>query len=295
MEKRKILITGGGGYIGTNLYKYLTADWFNYEVDICDYEEVYPSNLPLAEHLRSEDVEKYDGIVHLAALSGIIPCQNEPEKAVRRNLLTAMNVFMEAARFKIPCVFTSSQAAKNPTTSSYALQKRLCELMAEDLNKKGAMITVFRMTNVYGGEQYLEKKNTVIKKFVDSYFKGEPLKIDGDGTQERDFIHVDDVCVFIERALNYFHHEPIDIGTGVGTSINELADLFKIEHPGNDGLANVEYSEESRTVGVDSSIADIHKALEVYSYQAFFPRMKEYVGHVKFVKENKEDETAKFF
>jgi nucleoside-diphosphate-sugar epimerase len=295
MEKRKILITGGGGYIGTNLYKYLTADWFNYEVDICDYEEVYPSNLPLAEHLRSEDVEKYDGIVHLAALSGIIPCQNEPEKAVRRNLLTAMNVFMEAARFKIPCVFTSSQAAKNPTTSSYALQKRICELMADDLNKKGALITVFRMTNVYGGEQYLEKKNTVMKKFIDSYFLNEPLRIDGDGTQERDFLHVDDVCIFIEHALNNpVVSRPVDIGTGVGTSINELADLFKIEHPGNDGLANVVYSEESRTVGVDSSIADIELALQEFEHQAY-PRMAEYVNQIKFVKEKKTDETAKFF
>jgi len=158
--------------------------------------------------------------------------------------------------------------------------------MAEDLNKKGAMITVFRMTNVYGGDQYLEKKNTVMKKFVDSYFKGEPLRIDGDGKQERDFLHVDDVCVFIERALNTFTPNPIDIGTGVGTSINELADLFKIEHPGNDGLANVIYSEESRTVGVDSSIADPNEALQVYNYQAY-PRMAEYVSQIKFVKENK--------
>ena len=278
MDRRRILITGGGGYIGTNLHQYLTAEWFNYDVDICDYEEVHSGDLPLAEHLRSEDVEKYDGIVHLAALSGIIPCQENPEKAVRRNLLTAMNVFMEAAKFRIPCIFTSSQAAKNPTTSSYALQKRMCELMAEDLNKKGACITVFRMTNVYGGEQYLEKKNTVIKKFVDSYLLRKPLKIDGDGTQKRDFLHVDDVCVFIERALNHFVPDPIDIGTGIETSINELAMMFD-DYP-------VIHSEGSRTIGVDSSIADTDNALQEYNYQAY-PRMKEYISQVKLVMENK--------
>lgn len=278
MDRRRILITGGGGYIGTNLHQYLTAEWFNYDVDICDYEEVHSGDLPLAEHLRSEDVEKYDGIVHLAALSGIIPCQENPEKAVRRNLLTAMNVFMEAAKFRIPCIFTSSQAAKNPTTSSYALQKRMCELMAEDLNKKGACITVFRMTNVYGGEQYLERKNTVMKKFIDSYFKREPLKIDGDGTQKRDFLHVDDVCIFIERALNHFVPDPIDIGTGIGTSINELAMMFD-DYP-------VIHSEGSRTIGVDSSIADTDNALQEYNYQAY-PRMKEYISQVKLVMENK--------
>jgi len=275
---RRILITGGGGYIGTNLHQYLTSEWFSYDVDICDYEEVHSGDLPLAEHLRSEDVEKYDGIVHLAALSGIIPCQENPEKAVRRNLLTSMNVFMEAAKFRIPCIFTSSQAAKNPTTSSYALQKRMCELMAEDLNKKGACITVFRMTNVYGGEQYLERKNTVMKKFIDSYFKREPLKIDGDGTQKRDFLHVDDVCIFIERALNHFVPDPIDIGTGIGTSINELAMMFD-DYP-------VIHSEGSRTIGVDSSIADTDNALQEYNYQAY-PRMKEYISQVKLVMENK--------
>jgi len=273
--KRRILITGGDGYVGTNLYKYLTSDWFEYDVDICDYD--MNNGIPLAEHLRSEDIEKYDGVVHLAALSGIIPCQENPEKAVRRNLLTAMNVFMEAAKFRIPCIFTSSQAAKNPTTSSYALQKRMCELMAEDLNKKGALITVFRMTNVYGGDEYLERKNTVMKKFVDSYFLGEPLKIDGDGTQERDFLHVDDVCVFIERALNTPVAYPIDIGTGIGTSVNDLAKLFGEDY-------TVIHSEGSRTIGVDSSIADTDNALQEYNYQAY-PRMAEYIGQMKYVKE----------
>jgi UDP-glucose 4-epimerase len=283
MDRRKILITGGAGYIGINLHKYLTADWFEYDVDICDYGETASGDLPLAEHLRSEDIEKYDGIVHLAALSGIAACQKEPEKAVRRNLLTAMNVFMEAAKFKIPCVFTSSQAAKDPATSSYAMQKRICELMAEDLNRKGAFITIFRMTNVYGGEEYLERKQTVIKQFVDKYYTDEDFIIDGDGTQERDFLHVDDVCVFIERALNHFTKSPIDIGTGVGTSINDLALYF-----GESKAKSAIYSQESRSVGVTSSIADPYEALAAYNYQAY-PRMGEYLGQVKYIKENREE------
>ena len=275
MDRRKILITGGAGYIGTELEKYLTADWFEYDVDICD--PASPSIPPLietslAEHLRSDDIKNYHGIVHLAALSGIIPCQEEPAKAVRKNLLTAFNVFLEAAKFKIPCVFTSSQAAKTPTTSSYAMHKRMIELMAEDLNSKGAQITVFRMTNIYGGEEYLDRKNTVIKQFVTAYAEGRPLKIDGDGHQERDFLHVDDVCVYIERALNHFVPDPIDIGTGLGTSINGLANFFG-DHP-------IEHTEESRTVGVTSSIADPSRAITEYGHQAI-PKMGDYIGQQK--------------
>jgi UDP-glucose 4-epimerase len=265
MDRRKILITGGAGYIGTELQKYLTADWFSYDVDICDFNQ----KLPLAEQLEAKHIEPYDGIVHLAALSGIIPCQKFPEQAKRRNLLTAANIFQEAARFKIPCIFTSSQAAKNPATSSYAMQKRTCELMAEQFNSKGAQITVFRMTNVYGGPEYIERKSTVIKQFVKAYEEGRPLQIDGNGLQQRDFLHVDDVCIYIERALNHFVDEPIDIGTGVGTSINDIASHFK-GYP-------VEHVIESRTIGVESSIADPSRAIAEYGHKAV-PKMGEYIA-----------------
>ena len=68
----KILVTGGAGYIGGNLHSYLTADWFNNEVTICDFNH---HEVPLADQLSASDIEAFDGVVHLAALSGIIPCQ----------------------------------------------------------------------------------------------------------------------------------------------------------------------------------------------------------------------------
>jgi UDP-glucose 4-epimerase len=275
---KNILITGGAGYIGTNLQKYLSAEWFDYEVDICDFNQT----LPLAENLRSEDIEKYDGIVHLAALSGIAACEDNPEKASRRNLLTAMNVFMEASKFRIPVIFTSSQAAKDPRSSSYAMQKRLCELMAEDLNNKGANITVFRLCNVYGGEEYIERKNTVIKKFYELYKEQFYFQIDGDGKQERDFINVEDVCVFIERALTLGVNpqlDSIDIGTGVGTSIDAIADMFNGKFPDGkvDRYPRVYMGDENRSSGLTSSIADTNVSKILYKYEAI-PRMGEYIG-----------------
>ena len=281
-KMKRILITGGAGYIGTNLQKYLTADWFDYDVDICDYGEVHSGDLPLAEDLSSSDIEKYDGIVHLAAMSGIVACDENPAKATRRNLLTAMNVFMEAAKFKIPVVFTSSGAAKDPRSSSYAMQKRLCELMAEDLNRKGANITVFRLCNVYGGVEYIERKNTVIKKFYERYKEQLVLEIDGDGTQERDFINVEDVCVFIERGLNHPYKTPVDIGTGVGTSIDQIADFFNGKFPlseKEDRYPRVYMGNENRSDGITSSIAQTMLSKSIYKFEAF-PRMGEYIGQL---------------
>lgn len=279
MDRRRILITGGKGYIGANLEKHLSAE---HDVDICDYH----TDLPLAEQLNSSHIEKYDGIVHLAALSGIIACEENPEKAMRRNLFTAMNVFLEAGKFKIPTVFTSTQAAKNPRTSSYAMMKRLCELMAEDLNNKGARITILRLTNVYGGEGYLEKKNTVIKQFVKRYSENLVFEIDGDGSQKRDFIHVEDVCIFIEKALIApYTATPVDIGTGVGTSIDEIADMFNGEFPiskKEDKYPREYMGEKGRSCGVSSSIADNRMALDIFKYQAF-PRMQEYINQQKYL------------
>lgn len=197
-------------------------------------------------------------------------------------------MFREASRLRIPVIFTSSQAAKMPDTSSYALQKRTCELMADQLNAQGAQITVFRMTNVYGGELYLEKKNTVIKKFIEAYGEGKPLQIHGDGEQLRDFLNVEDVCVFIERALNNpWTESPIDVGTGVGTSIADIAKIFQDYRKRVDGtFYPVELEETSRTIGVESSIADVSLATDVWGYDAR-PKMSEYILQQIYLQEEK--------
>lgn len=280
MDRRKILITGGAGYIGYNLEKYLSAEWFKYDVTICDFGY---TDVPLAEQLESEDVQQFDGIVHLAALSGIIPCQENPKRAIRRNLLTAYNVFREASKFKIPVVFTSSGAAKKFESSTYAMQKRMIELMAEQFNDQGANITVFRLSNVYGGELYIEKKSTVIKQFVKSYGEGKPLSIHGDGSQERDFINVEDVCVLIERALKTpYTVAPVDIGTGVGTSIETIAKYFQQHTPGYP----VEFLQGDRTVGVESSIADPTMSEHLWRWKAS-PRMYEYIAQQIYLQKEK--------
>jgi len=244
----KILITGGEGYIGQNLYwSAWSNDPLKFEFELCDKETVL-SVLPEAQKLEKKHLEGFDGIIHLAALSGIQACEAFPEEAAVDNILTAGNVFRLANEMNIPVVFTSSQAAKNPHANIYANMKWTCERLADYYNNGN--IYVVRLANVYGGSNYIDKKNTCVKQFITKYRNNEPFTIHGDGSQERDFIHVWDVCEAICRIIKikpeYF--SPIDIGTGKPTSILELANMF----PNRMDDVFV----ESRSAGEKSSIAD---------------------------------------
>jgi UDP-glucose 4-epimerase len=250
----KILITGGMGYIGENLKK------MSNEFDVCDEG----CTLAYAQHLDFVDIKDYKGIVHLAALSGLAACEENPNEAVNKNILTAMNIFGLGLSAQIPVVFTSSQAAKDPQSSRYAFMKWTCEQMAEIYNKDGGSNYVLRLSNVYGGYKYLEKKQTCIKQFITRYQKGYPLIVHGDGEQKRDFIHVDDVC---EAIMNCFFHmptetEPMDIGTGKATSIMELQSMFPRKQ-------NQHYEfKKIRNIGADSSIANTGRAERLIGFKA---------------------------
>jgi nucleoside-diphosphate-sugar epimerase len=229
-------------------------------IDVSDYD----SSKPLAQFLKLKQIEKYDGIVHLAALSGIFACEENYLDAIEKNLLTANNIFSKASMRGIPVVFTSSQAAKEPFSSKYANLKNQCEMLAELYNNTGGKNYVIRLANVYGGDQYLIKKQTCVKQFITKYREGNQLEVHGNGKQKRDFIHVLDVCNAIMLLLEKkpLDKSPMDIGTGIGTSIMDLAKMFPKKE-------NHHYKFiDNRNTGTDSSIADISVAKERIGFKA---------------------------
>jgi nucleoside-diphosphate-sugar epimerase len=133
----------------------------------------------------------------------------------------------------------------------------------------GGRIYVVRLANVYGGYKYLDKKQTCVKQFVMAYGRNDPLVIHGDGEQRRDFINVLDVCEAIKLILEKRpkQKDPMDIGTGIGTSINELADMF--------GTKNV-IRVNVRSVGTDSSIANVDAAIKRIGFMAV-RNLKDYI------------------
>ena len=250
---KNVMIIGADGYIGINLVNYLKKED---DVGVWAYDAIRGSR---GEEFT--DVTGYDCIVLLAAFPGIINCRGNIKKAVIDNISVAFNIVNKAAIDKVPVIFTSSQAAKQPFDNFYATIKKIIEIEALRLNKLGADNRILRLTNVYGGEHYLEKKNTVVKQFIMARRNNVKLVINGDGSQVRDFIHVHDVCKAIHLCIlhNDKIKQPIDIGTGIGVSIKNLAKMF------NSLFTNVM---DSDTIGASYSVADIESAKEILGFEA---------------------------
>lgn len=241
MIKTHFLITGGSGYLGMNLIKHLQSidcTYINYDAtlgfDILD------------ERLLYQNMKGCDAVIHLAAIPDVSYCELNIDEAIEVNLLGTCNVVAEAHRCGIPVIMISTFAAK-AAHNVYGMTKRL----AEKVTLRHGVNVVLRLANIYGGIGYLQKKRSAISSFVKHKKGGMIATIYGDGSNERDFVHISDVCNAIVMA---FGAPPgiYEVCTRKYTTIKELADLIgvtyefvpprrvdvkKIPHePGNDAL-----------------------------------------------------------
>lgn len=219
-----IAVTGAAGYIGEELCSFLLKQGH----DLIQIDTKFDSPLEYIPEDKAELLTYADCIVHLAAISGIQACEDNPTEAALSNTINSIRLMQFASDRQIPMIFASSAAADNPTSSFYAASKFNAEQMAHFLNSNyDANINVLRFSNVYGGDNYINKKNSVVAKFVRQYLKGEPLLIDGTGTQTRDFIHVKRVVEVINRVINEGNiPEKLDVCSTITRSINDVVGMF---------------------------------------------------------------------
>jgi nucleoside-diphosphate-sugar epimerase len=252
---KNVVVVGSDGYIGENLCNYL----IDRHMGVFQFDN---KNGPefAAENLNGLGTNM-DFVIHLAAFPGIINCTLDFERAVVENISSAFWLFRLSYSQRIPCIFASSQAAKEPYDNLYASIKRIIEVEADRLNRRGADIRIFRLTNVYGGKGYLEKKNTVVKKFIMAQRKNKPLMINGDGSQVRDFTHVNDVCDAIYKCMlrERGFLSPVDIGSGEGVSVLELAKMIS---------EKLTFLPESDTIGISRSVANPKLAKKLFGFEA---------------------------
>ncbi len=235
---KNVLITGGVGFIGTNLAEALLAlDYNVYSLDNYSFgskkNEIQKVNY---YNLDIEDIDKInepiDVCFHLAAMARVQPSFENPTEYFRVNTYGTTKVMEWAKDNNVKVVYAGSSSKHfNPSDSPYAMYKFLgeevCKLYRKTYDVK---VEIARFYNVYGpGEVMHEKFGNVIGIWKTKVKKGEPLPIVGDGDQRRDFTHVSDIVDgLIKIALsNHQHQDAWELGTGNNYSINELFTMFK--------------------------------------------------------------------
>lgn len=245
-----MLITGGAGFVGSHLCeKYATEEntvfcldgaSFNRVKHLCSKREKFfcvGANM-LDKPLLTNTVggNDLDAIIHLAAQVRIDTAKSLPAQTWETNVTGTLNLLEQARRFDIPkFLFASSSEVygtalylpideNHPlgTLSVYGASKiagdRLCRAYSETY---GMNIGILRPFNIYGPGQ---KGAGVISLFVEKALKGQPLTIQGDGSQVRDYIFIDDVVSAYDTMLHMKTTEAVNFGTGVGSSVKDIAE-----------------------------------------------------------------------
>ena len=254
---RRILVTGGAGFIGSHLYDALRRRGFHVRV-LDDMSSGNLLNLPEDADVVFGNVSDpitvrtaltgMDGCFHLAAVASVA-LSNSDWVGTHRTNLTGLITLLDAMRdAPIPVVYASSAAVygdcqtlpiredapKNPL-SAYGADKYACELHAHVATSVHGIPTVgLRFFNVYGPRQDPRSPYSgVISIFCERIMAGKNIDIFGDGEQVRDFIYVDDVVTTLLAAMEHMSHlhqaphlQPapvLNVCTGLPTSVNDLA------------------------------------------------------------------------
>jgi UDP-glucose 4-epimerase len=235
---KNILVTGGAGFIGSNLIKKLIDQGHNV-TSLDNYSTgTYKNEVKEAKYIN-DDIENlfklkmnFDLCFHLAAQSRVQPSFDDPQESVRVNV-TGTTIVMEWAKNNNVKVIYAGSSSKHhdPSDSPYAMTKflgeEICNLYKKSFNVN---VEIARFYNVYGPMEPLDEKfGNVIGIWQVKAKKKMPLPIVGDGNQKRDFTHVFDIVDGLLKISNseIKHDDAWEIGTGVNYSINELYSMFK--------------------------------------------------------------------
>ncbi len=282
------MVTGGAGFIGSNVVKLLDSKGY----DIIVYDNLstgYEKNLAPYPHVQlikgdvrdkdklCEAGRKCEIIFHLAASVGNIKSLKNPREDSEINVTGTLNVLECASKNKIKKVIYSSSAAlfgepqyspideKHPSEpdSPYGVSKMagekhvLCFGQIYDIS-----VVSLRYFNVYGTNQRYDAYGNVIPIFATLLLDSKSITVYGDGNQTRDFVDVEDVAVAnVLTAEKKGLSGKFNIGSGKSITINELVDMFKHVFP----AAKVNYSPPRRGE-VIHSLAKIDLAKQNFGY-----------------------------
>ncbi len=283
MEKIKVVITGGAGFIGSHIVEY----WMSRNAEVHIIDNLRSGNIKNIESLGDitfheisitdreavfDILENSTYVHHLAAMISVPESIQNPLECVSININGLLNVLDAAARHKVKKIVHSSSAAiygENPESpkdismlprpkSPYGITKLdgeyYLQVYQENFKLKG---TALRYFNVFGPRQDPKSQYAAaIPIFINKAIKNEPIVIYGDGEQTRDFVYVKDVvqanilAVTNEKVMGVFN-----VGRGDSISINEIAKVIINE---TSSRSEIIY-EETRTGDIKHSLSSINQ------------------------------------
>lgn len=257
-KMKRILVTGGSGFIGSNLVDFLVLQGHSVVV-IDDLSTGIESNhnksatylkLDLCRFVNQPDelvelLKKHEisTVFHLAASADVFLSINNPEKVYKINVLSSIALVRACEKAEIKkFVFSSTSAVYGEPKylpvdedhvthpiSPYGLSKLSFEQYLDYFSMDSEMsITVFRLPNVYGLRQRPDLEGGVVAIFYDLMKQGKPVTIYGDGEQTRDWVYVDDIVDAFFKAIDYKEKFQIFLlGSNTKTSLNNLFESLK--------------------------------------------------------------------
>ena len=312
MLKKRVLITGGAGFIGSHLVGNLLAEG-GWQVSVVDNFNdfyapavkranvrpfladarfaLYEADIRDAAALREIFAEnEFDAIVHLAARAGVRPSLEQPKLYSETNIDGTLNLLELAREFDVrQFVFGSSSSVygincKTPFSeddriqqpiSPYAATKAAGELLCHTYSHLYDIRTVcLRFFTVYGARQ---RPDLAIHKFSGLIWEGLPVPLFGDGTTRRDYTYIDDIIQGVRAAIDYdgSKHEVFNLGESQTVELRYLIELIE-KKLGKKAFID---RKPMQPGDVPQTFADISKARRLLNYN---PQTKIEEGIEKF-------------